>query len=277
MPPGRLSSLLAAVRCAAHQGLPPGCLPLSSRTGPHHSTPVPRCPPLVPAPCLRADIVLNVESEQAGGMKAMLQHLLEFFKEHPGAWLRAGLRAAAGGALLGQRGSRCHCPPIPRCVVRHGMPQPVHVLLATPPGLRMQSSRCAPPRWRTMCMRDGRAGGAGERCSAACPRRGSRHPAGSRRSSGQHGCAAACPPPRLCSPCDPRELSHWINLCKACVRYLRLDAPPTWQRRACGACAWQPGAPSHLPNCSQPPRPAVLRCWGPELRVGPSTAVKDHD
>ncbi|KAI7839500.1 hypothetical protein COHA_006767 [Chlorella ohadii] len=29
------------------------------------------------------DIVLNVESEQAGGMKAILQHLLEFFKEHP--------------------------------------------------------------------------------------------------------------------------------------------------------------------------------------------------
>ncbi|KAL4451395.1 hypothetical protein ABPG77_009467 [Micractinium sp. CCAP 211/92] len=29
------------------------------------------------------DIVLNVESEQAGGMRAILQHLLEFFKEHP--------------------------------------------------------------------------------------------------------------------------------------------------------------------------------------------------
>lgn len=29
------------------------------------------------------DIVLNVESEQAGGMRTILQHLLEFFKAHP--------------------------------------------------------------------------------------------------------------------------------------------------------------------------------------------------
>lgn len=48
----------------------------------------------IPLPCRRrqkctcrpptADIVLNVESEHEGGMRAILQHLLEFFREHPG-------------------------------------------------------------------------------------------------------------------------------------------------------------------------------------------------
>jgi hypothetical protein len=30
-----------------------------------------------------ADIVINVESEVQGGMRDILQHLLEFFKAHP--------------------------------------------------------------------------------------------------------------------------------------------------------------------------------------------------
>ena len=38
----------------------------------------------LPTLCRSADIVLNVESEQAGGMRTILQHLLEFFKAHPG-------------------------------------------------------------------------------------------------------------------------------------------------------------------------------------------------
>lgn len=38
----------------------------------------------LPTPYRSADIVLNVESEQAGGMRVILQHLLEFFKAHPG-------------------------------------------------------------------------------------------------------------------------------------------------------------------------------------------------
>jgi len=32
---------------------------------------------------LFADIVINVESEQKGGMRSILLHLLEFFKAHP--------------------------------------------------------------------------------------------------------------------------------------------------------------------------------------------------
>jgi hypothetical protein len=36
---------------------------------------------LLPPP---ADIVLNVESEHKGGMRTILKHILEFFKEHPG-------------------------------------------------------------------------------------------------------------------------------------------------------------------------------------------------
>ena len=38
-----------------------------------------------------ADIVLNVESEHVGGMRAILHHLLEFFKAHPGAQGRGWL------------------------------------------------------------------------------------------------------------------------------------------------------------------------------------------
>ena len=34
-------------------------------------------------PAAAADIVLNVESEHQGGMRVILQHMLEFFKEHP--------------------------------------------------------------------------------------------------------------------------------------------------------------------------------------------------
>lgn len=32
---------------------------------------------------IAADVVINVESERQGGMRAILQHLLEFFKAHP--------------------------------------------------------------------------------------------------------------------------------------------------------------------------------------------------
>ena len=47
--------------------------------------------------------MLNVESEHEGGMRAILQHLLEFFKAHPGGrGLLAGVHVAtAPGTATG--------------------------------------------------------------------------------------------------------------------------------------------------------------------------------
>ena len=70
---GTLRHPTAAIHCTAE---------LPNKTAP--ACFLPAC--FLPA-CLPADIVLNVESEHQGGMRVMLQHLLEFFKAYPGAQL----------------------------------------------------------------------------------------------------------------------------------------------------------------------------------------------
>jgi hypothetical protein len=56
----------------------------------------PTHPPASPV----SDVVLNVESEVQGGMRAILQHLLEFFKAHPGQGAgRAACCASAAAAV----------------------------------------------------------------------------------------------------------------------------------------------------------------------------------
>ena len=54
-------------------------------------------PPIAPPPPPFADIVLNVESEQLGGVRVILTHLLDFFKANPGfqVGLKTGARACA--------------------------------------------------------------------------------------------------------------------------------------------------------------------------------------
>lgn len=78
------------------------------------------CRPLLPP----ADIVLNVESEHAGGMRAILEHLLEFFREHPGG------RAGCGDKLPSRWSGHAHnggahvWPPNPPATISRLPPPP---------------------------------------------------------------------------------------------------------------------------------------------------------